>query len=47
MGCAQGVSQELIEDIGTNPGNYYTNLHNGAFPGGAIRGNLEDDEEGI
>jgi hypothetical protein len=47
VGCASGVSHELIEDIGTNPGNYYTNLHNAAFPGGAIRGNLEDDEEGI
>lgn len=47
VGCAEGVSPELIEDIGTNPGAYYTNLHNAAFPGGAIRGNLENDEEGI
>lgn len=47
VGCAEGVSRELIQDIGTNPGGYYTNVHNAPFPGGAIRGNLEDDEEGI
>jgi len=47
VGCAEGVARELIEDIRSNPGAYYTNLHNGAFPGGAIRGNLEDDEVGI
>jgi hypothetical protein len=47
VGCAEGVAPELIQDIGENPGAYYTNVHNAAFPGGAIRGNLEDDEEGI
>jgi glucose/arabinose dehydrogenase len=46
-GCAEGVSKDLIEAIGTNPETFYVNLHNAAFPGGAIRGNLEDNEAGI
>jgi hypothetical protein len=47
VGCAEGVARSLIEDIGTNPGAYYTNVHTPSFPGGAVRGNLEDDEAGI
>jgi glucose/arabinose dehydrogenase len=46
-GCVEGVPGDLIEEIGTNPEAFYVNLHNAAFPGGAIRGNLEDDEDGI
>jgi CHRD domain len=46
-GCAEGVPEDRIEEIGTNPEAFYVNLHNAAFPGGAIRGNLEDDEDGI
>jgi len=47
VGCAEGVTRGLIRDIGENPGSYYVNVHNAVFPGGAIRGQLEDDEEGI
>lgn len=43
----EGVTEDLIEEIGNNPEAFYVNLHNAAFPGGAIRGNLEDNEEGI
>ncbi|HWL66093.1 MAG TPA: PQQ-dependent sugar dehydrogenase [Actinomycetota bacterium] len=42
-GCAEGVSPALIDDIGNHPGAYYVNIHTAAFPGGAIRGNLERD----
>jgi hypothetical protein len=34
------VDSELIKAIRQNPGNYYVNVHNGAFPNGAVRGNL-------
>jgi hypothetical protein len=46
-GCVEGVDSALIEDIGTNMASYYVNIHNTPFPGGAIRGQLEDDEFGF
>ncbi|HEX2739741.1 MAG TPA: CHRD domain-containing protein [Rubrobacter sp.] len=38
-GCTT-VERELAEDILDNPENYYVNVHNSDFPGGAIRGQL-------
>jgi hypothetical protein len=38
-GCAT-VSAELIKAIRQNPDAYYVNVHNSAFPGGALRGQL-------
>jgi hypothetical protein len=32
-GCVEGMPEDLIEEIGTNPEAFYVNLHNGAFPG--------------
>ena len=38
-GCAE-VSRELIKAIMHNPENYYVNVHNAEYPGGAIRAQL-------
>jgi hypothetical protein len=38
-GCG-AVDPDLIKDIIQNPENYYVNVHNAAFPGGALRGQL-------
>ena len=37
--CAS-VSRELTLEILKNPENFYVNVHNSVFPGGAIRGQL-------
>lgn len=34
------VTRERALDILKNPANYYVNVHNAAFPGGAVRGQL-------
>lgn len=39
-GCVDGVEKELIKDVRQNPQNYYINVHNAEYPGGALRGQL-------
>lgn len=38
-GCVQ-VTRELALDILKSPADYYVNVHNAEFPGGALRGQL-------
>lgn len=39
-GQIEGVDPAIVDRINANPSNYYTNLHTGEFPGGAVRGQL-------
>lgn len=35
------VEGELLKEIAKDPADYYVNVHNRAFPGGAVRGQLK------
>ncbi|MCA1581513.1 MAG: CHRD domain-containing protein [Acidobacteria bacterium] len=39
-GTVTNVDDSLIREIVANPSNFYANIHNAPFPGGAIRGQL-------
>lgn len=39
-GQVEGIDRAVVQRINANPSNYYTNLHTGEFPGGAVRGQL-------
>jgi hypothetical protein len=41
-GCTAGVDPALVRQIRTAPSGFYTNIHNAEFPGGAIRGQLQN-----
>lgn len=36
------VAEEMMAEIWAAPGDYYVNVHNADFPGGAVRGQLMD-----
>ena len=39
-GCVT-VSREFANELAADPADYYVNVHNRAFPGGAVRGQLQ------
>jgi len=39
-GCVKDVSKSLVKQIAAKPAGFYPNLHNEAFPDGAVRGQL-------
>ena len=39
-GCVSEVSKEVIQNILKSPSDYYVNVHNAEYPGGAVRGQL-------
>jgi hypothetical protein len=40
-GCANDVPDSTSDEIRDNPRDFYVNVHNADFPGGAIRGQLK------
>jgi hypothetical protein len=39
-GCAPDLDQDLIDQVFADPESFYVNIHTGAFPDGAVRGQL-------
>jgi hypothetical protein len=39
-GCVSDVDKDLIKSIRQSPSEFYVNVHNLDFPGGAVRGQL-------
>lgn len=40
VGACVRLSRELRDDLASNPRRFYVNVHNAAFPGGAVRGQI-------
>jgi hypothetical protein len=40
-GCLTGLDPTLLAEIVANPADFYVNVHNSRFPGGAVRAQLE------
>jgi hypothetical protein len=42
--CVDVADGSLLQDISDNPASYYVNIHNAAYPNGAVRGQLETSQ---
>ncbi|HEY7118521.1 MAG TPA: CHRD domain-containing protein [Tepidisphaeraceae bacterium] len=42
VGTVTGLNSTTIDNVLTNPSNFYMNFHNGTFPGGAVRDQLPE-----
>lgn len=45
-GCTQEENATLYQRIAENPSDFYVNVHNVLYPGGAVRGQLEEKDDG-
>lgn len=45
-GCTTAVDEAVLKDLIQNPQSYYLNLHTPDFPGGALRGQLNNRGHG-
>jgi len=45
-GCTTAVDSVVLKDLTQNPQSYYINLHTPDFPGGALRGQLDNRGHG-
>lgn len=39
--CVTVENEALLDNIAANPGQYYINIHNQLYPGGALRGQIQ------
>jgi hypothetical protein len=46
VGTVTSQDEQILANIVANPSNFYVNVHNADFPGGAVRGQLQENASG-